>query len=113
MTRGMGDLDLLLKTEEGTWIFVWSTHEADGLALTAEARLTPEDHEAFLSFVRAAGAGRRALFAQTRGPLRLYADPRPEGCRLTLEWNGAAHATCGVTLSHDELKRRLFGGMPR
>ncbi|MBE3589405.1 MAG: hypothetical protein IMW98_01090 [Firmicutes bacterium] len=97
----------MTKRRDG-WRLAVHARDEGGLALHAEARLAPEDEQPWLDFLRAAAAGRRAIFTQAQGPLRLYADPRPGGgARLTVEWDAKAHATYGLTLSAGELAQLL------
>lgn len=84
-----------------------------GFRLTAAGLVAEGEAEEFLAFLRAFAEGRRAIYAPSGSDFALYADPRPEGSRLTVECFGEAHATCGVTVTREtaqELVGRLLAG---
>lgn len=88
-----------------------SLEDGEGLRVTFRAIVAAAERDGFLGFLGALSAGRRGLFRSSDGGLGLYADPRPDGLRFTMEWSKTAHATFGLTLSADDV-RRLLAGLP-
>lgn len=81
-----------------------------GFRLSVAGLVREGQREELLAFLTAFAEGRRAIYAPEGSDFALYADPRAEGTRLTVECFGESHATCGVTVTRDrarELVTRL------